>query len=107
MRLDTAGEFVRLSGKVQQGPTEDGPGALGAGSEPFGPGTEFECLGPALTGPIVLGFSLEDPGAVFAALGEDAERGTLPTVVHARTIVGKDAQDAIDQVKSLVNQYTK
>jgi serine/threonine-protein kinase len=32
---------------------------------------------------------------------------TSNTVVHARTIVGKDAQDAIDQVKSLVNQYTK
>jgi hypothetical protein len=32
---------------------------------------------------------------------------TSNTVVHARTVVGKDAQDAIDQVKSLVNQYTK
>ncbi|SFF52538.1 LSU ribosomal protein L10P [Fontimonas thermophila] len=27
-------------------------------------GTAFECLKPALVGPIVLGFSLEDPGAV-------------------------------------------
>jgi hypothetical protein len=32
---------------------------------------------------------------------------TSNTVVHARTVVAKDAQDAIDQVKSLVNQYTK
>jgi hypothetical protein len=32
---------------------------------------------------------------------------TSDTVVHARTVVGNDAQDAIDQVKSLVNQYTK
>jgi serine/threonine-protein kinase len=32
---------------------------------------------------------------------------TSNTVVHARTVVGKDAQNAIDQVKSLVNQYTK
>jgi hypothetical protein len=32
---------------------------------------------------------------------------TSNTVVHTRTIVGKDAQEAIDQVKSLVNQYTK
>ena len=32
---------------------------------------------------------------------------TSNTVVHARTVVGKDAQDAINQVKSLVNQYTK
>lgn len=27
-------------------------------------GTEFECMGDALLGPLVLGFSLEDPGAV-------------------------------------------
>lgn len=27
-------------------------------------GTEFECMTPALRGPLVLGFSLEDPGAV-------------------------------------------
>lgn len=27
-------------------------------------GTEFECMGDALIGPLVLGFSLEDPGAV-------------------------------------------
>jgi cell division protein FtsL len=32
---------------------------------------------------------------------------TSNTVVNARTVVGKDAQGAIDQVKSLVNQYTK
>ena len=32
---------------------------------------------------------------------------TSNTVVHARTVVGKDAQNAIDQVKSLINQYTK
>ncbi len=27
-------------------------------------GTEFECMGDALLGPLVLGFSLKDPGAV-------------------------------------------
>jgi serine/threonine-protein kinase len=32
---------------------------------------------------------------------------TSNSIVHARTVVGKDAQDAINQVKSLVNQYTK
>ena len=32
---------------------------------------------------------------------------TSNTVVHYRTVVGHDAQTAINQVKSLVNQYTK
>lgn len=31
-------------------------------------GTDFECLNPALTGPIILGFSMEDPGAVGRVL---------------------------------------
>ena len=32
---------------------------------------------------------------------------TSNKVVHFRTIVGHDAQNAIDQVKSQVNKYTK
>jgi serine/threonine-protein kinase len=43
--------------------------------------------------------------AVVAAVA--IATSTSDTVVHARTVVGKDAQDAINQVKSLVNQYTK
>lgn len=31
-------------------------------------GTTFECMGPALVGPLVLGFSLEDPGSVGRVL---------------------------------------
>jgi large subunit ribosomal protein L10 len=36
-------------------------------------GTQFECLGPALVGPLVLGFSLEDPGAVGRVLKDFAK----------------------------------
>jgi large subunit ribosomal protein L10 len=31
-------------------------------------GTTFECMGPVLVGPLVLGFSLEDPGSVGRVL---------------------------------------
>jgi len=36
-------------------------------------GTEFECLSPALTGPLILGFSLEDPGAVGRVIKDFAK----------------------------------
>ncbi|MDM4770235.1 50S ribosomal protein L10 [Solimonas sp. SE-A11] len=36
-------------------------------------GTEFACLAPALTGPLVLGFSLEDPGAVGRVIRDFAK----------------------------------
>jgi eukaryotic-like serine/threonine-protein kinase len=45
--------------------------------------------------------------AAAVAVAVAIATSTSDTVVHARTVVGKDAQDAIDQVKSLVNQYTK
>src|ERR1700709_2446516 len=35
-------------------------------------GTEFECMNSMLTGPLVLGFSLEDPGAVGRVLKDFA-----------------------------------
>jgi large subunit ribosomal protein L10 len=46
-------------------------------------GTSFECLGPVLKGPLVLGFSQEDPGAaarVFRAFSKDNEK-LVPTAV--------------------------
>tara|TARA_R110000787_G_scaffold12074_62_gene39525 strand:- start:3164 stop:3694 length:531 start_codon:yes stop_codon:yes gene_type:complete len=36
-------------------------------------GTEFECLDPALTGPLVLGFSLDDPGSVGRVIKDFAK----------------------------------
>ena len=36
-------------------------------------GTAFECLDPALVGPLVLGFSLEDPGAVGRVIKDFAK----------------------------------
>lgn len=46
-------------------------------------GTSFECLGPALKGPLVLAFSTDDPGAaarVFRAFAKDNEK-LVPTAV--------------------------
>lgn len=50
-------------------------------------GTEFECLKPALTGPLVLGFSLEDPGAVGRVL-KDFAKGNDKLVVKAVAVGG-------------------
>jgi large subunit ribosomal protein L10 len=36
-------------------------------------GTEFQSLAPALTGPLILGFSLEDPGAVGRVIKDFAK----------------------------------
>ena len=64
-------------------------------------GTEFECLGPALTGPIVLGFSLEDPGAVGRVIkdfAKDNEKLVVKAVAVGGTLYG--AKD-IDRLASL------
>lgn len=50
-------------------------------------GTEFECLGPALTGPLVLGFSLEDPGAVGRVIKDFAKENDA-LVVKAVAVGG-------------------
>src|SRR5687767_9496435 len=64
-------------------------------------GTEFECLGPALVGPIVLGFSLEDPGAVGRVIkdfAKDNEKLVVKAVAVGGTLYG--AKD-IDRLASL------
>jgi large subunit ribosomal protein L10 len=50
-------------------------------------GTEFECLNPALTGPLVLGFSLEDPGAVGRVI-KDFAKDNDKLVVKAVAVGG-------------------
>ncbi len=51
-------------------------------------GTEFECLTPALVGPLVLGFSLEDPGAVGRLIKEFVKTNEV-MVVKAVAVGGK------------------
>jgi large subunit ribosomal protein L10 len=51
-------------------------------------GTQFECLNPALVGPIVLGFSLEDPGAVGRVI-KDFAKDNDKLVVKAVSIGGQ------------------
>lgn len=50
-------------------------------------GTEFECLKPALVGPLVLGFSLEDPGAVGRVI-KDFAKANDKLVVKAIAVGG-------------------
>jgi len=50
-------------------------------------GTQFECMSPALVGPLVLGFSMEDPGAVGRVL-KDFAKDNDKLVVKAVSIGG-------------------
>jgi large subunit ribosomal protein L10 len=51
-------------------------------------GTQFECLNPVLVGPLVLGFSLEDPGAVGRVI-KDFAKDNDKLVVKAVSIGGQ------------------
>ena len=51
-------------------------------------GTAFECMGSALVGPLILGFSLEDPGAVGRVL-RDFAKDNEKLVVKAVSIGGQ------------------
>jgi large subunit ribosomal protein L10 len=64
-------------------------------------GTEFECLKPALVGPLVLGFSLEDPGSVGRVIKDFAKENDK-LVVKALAVGGTlyGAKD-IDRLASL------
>ena len=64
-------------------------------------GTAFECIGPALKGPLVLAFSKEDPGAaarVVKAFAKDHDKLVATLVsLGGQLLPGKD----IDKVASL------
>ncbi len=51
-------------------------------------GTEFECLSPALVGPTILAFSLEDPGAAARVL-KDFAKGNDKFEVKALAVGGQ------------------
>jgi len=64
-------------------------------------GTDFECLKPALVGPLVLGFSLEDPGAVGRVIrdfAKDNDKLVVKAVAVGGTLYG--AKD-IERLASL------
>jgi large subunit ribosomal protein L10 len=64
-------------------------------------GTSFECIGPALKGPLVLAFSKEDPGAaarVIKSFAKDNDKLVATLVsLGGQLLPGKD----IDKVASL------
>lgn len=64
-------------------------------------GTDFECLTPALVGPLVLGFSLDDPGAVGRVIkdfAKDNDKLVVKAIAVGGTLYG--AKD-IDRLASL------
>jgi large subunit ribosomal protein L10 len=67
-------------------------------------GTSFECMAPALVGPLVLGFSLEDPGAVGRVI-KDFAKVNDKLVVKAVSIGGQlyGSKD-IERLASLPNR---
>jgi large subunit ribosomal protein L10 len=67
-------------------------------------GTEFECLDPVLTGPLVIGFSLDDPGAVGRVIKDFAK--TNDKLVVKGLAVGGNLYGASD-LDRLANLPTK
>lgn len=64
-------------------------------------GTDFACLKPALIGPLVLGFSLEDPGAVGRVIkdfAKDNDKLVVKAIAVSGTLYG--AKD-IERLASL------
>jgi len=60
-------------------------------------GTEFECLTDALTGPIILAFSQEDPGAAARVVSEFAKE--CDNLVTQAVAIGGDVYPASDLVR--------
>jgi large subunit ribosomal protein L10 len=67
-------------------------------------GTDFECMGDALVGPLVLAFSQEDPGAAARVIAEFA-KGNDKLVVKLVSIGGKLL--AAGDIKRLADMPTK
>lgn len=66
-------------------------------------GTNFECMNSALTGPTILAFSMEDPGAAARVL-KDFAKGNDKFEVKALSIGGKLL--GADQIDALANLPT-
>ena len=66
--------------------------------------TECECITPVLSGPVILGFSQEDPGAV-ARVFRDFIKANEPVVVKGLGVSGEFV-DA-DQLKRIADLPTK
>lgn len=67
-------------------------------------GTDFECMNEALTGPLILAFSQEDPGAAARVIS-DFSKGNDKLVVRLVSIGGKLMEAG--EIKRLANMPTK
>lgn len=83
----TAGELSELRGKAHKGGTYLRVVKNTLAKRAF-KGTEFECLEQALKGPLILGLSLEDPGAAARVMRDFAKQHDK-LAVKAISVSGK------------------
>ncbi len=83
----TAGELSELRGKAHKGGTYLRVVKNTLAKRAF-KGTEFECLEQALKGPLILGLSLEDPGAAARVMRDFAKQHDK-LAVKAFSVSGK------------------
>jgi large subunit ribosomal protein L10 len=67
-------------------------------------GTEFECMGDALTGPLILAFSLEDPGSAARVISDFTKDNDKLVVRHVA--IGGQVLDA-GQIKAVASLPTR
>lgn len=61
-------------------------------------GTDFECIGPALVGPSLLAFSLEDPGAaarIFKDFAKQVEAFEVKALAASGRLMGAEQIDVL------------
>ena len=61
-------------------------------------GTEFECIGPALAGPTLLAFSMEDPGAaarIFKDFAKQVEAFQVKALAASGRLMGPEQIDVL------------
>jgi large subunit ribosomal protein L10 len=83
----TAGEMTELRVKAREGGTYLRVVKNSLAKRALA-GTEFECMDEVLVGPLVLGFSLEDPGAA-ARLMKDFRKNHAALEVKALSVSGE------------------
>lgn len=96
----TAGEMTELRAKAREGGTYLRVVKNSLAKRALA-GTEFECMDEVLVGPLVLGFSLEDPGAA-ARLMKDFRKDHEALEVKALSVSGELlAASDLDRLASL------
>ena len=71
-------------------------------------GTDFECIAPALVGPSLLAFSMEDPGAaarIFKEFAKQVEAFDVKALAVSGRLMGAEQIDALAKRYMGVDEY--